>query len=103
MTSNVKLNPGGICNLCKKVSAPNEHVQCLVCKNSFHAICPNVSNDDKLATETTVTNFLLSSTKKNFSFLCDICLINFERNAAESDACRINTLETYMYEMIGSI
>ena len=103
MTSNVKLDPGDIHNLCNEVSAHNEHVQCLVCNKSFYAICPNVCNDDKLATKTTVTNYLLSSTKKNFSFLCDICLTNFERNAAESDACRINTLETNMTIMNGSI
>ena len=85
MTSNVKLDPDGKCNLCKKTSSINEHVQCIVCKDNFHAVCPSVSNDDKLATKTTVVNFLLSSTKKNFAFLCEICLTKLERNTADTD------------------
>jgi len=99
MTSNVQLDPDGNCNLCKKISAPNEHVQCLICRFSFHAVCSSVSNDDKLATKTTVTNFLLGSTKKNFAFLCDICLTTLERDTAESDTQRINTLENNMSTM----
>jgi hypothetical protein len=99
MTSNVKLDPDGKCNLCKKVSLATEHVECFVCRSSFHAVCPNTSNDDKLATKTTVTNFLLSSTKKNFMFFCDICLTTMERNMAETDTQRINSLETKIGSM----
>ena len=93
MTVNVKLDPDGKCNLCSKVSLQTEHVQCYMCKSNFHAICPNISNEEKLATKTTVNNFLLSSTKKNFMFMCDICLTTLERNMSETDTQRINTLE----------
>ena len=99
MTSNVKLDVDGQCLLCKKVSLPNECVECFVCKTSFHAVCPNTNNEEKLATKTTVANFLLSSTKKNFAFLCDICLTTLERNNAETDTQRINSLENRIGEM----
>lgn len=99
MTSNVKLDPDGKCNLCKKISTPNEHVECFTCRSSFHAVCSSVGNDDKLATKTTVTNFLLSSTKKNFTFLCDKCLTSLEINMAATDTQRINSLESNMGTM----
>ena len=70
-----------------------------MCKDNFHAVCPSVSSEDKLATKTTVQNFLLSSTKKNFAFLCDICLTNMEINTTETDTQRINTLESNMNAM----
>lgn len=99
MTANVKLDPDGKCNLCKKISSQNEHVQCFTCRSNFHAVCSSVSNDDKLATKTTVINFLLGSTKKNFAFLCDICLTTLERNTADTDTQRINSLESNMSTM----
>ena len=100
MTASVKLDPDGKCILCKKTSSINEHVQCIICKDNFHAVCPSVSSEDKLATKTTVQNFLLSSTKKNFAFLCDICLTKMEINTTGTDTQRINSLESKMKQLL---
>ena len=94
MSLNIKLDADGSCNLCKKTSLPNEHVGCFICYCQFHAVCPNVGADHKLATKTTISNFNFNSTKKNFMFLCDACLTKFERINADSDGQRINTLES---------
>ena len=93
MSLNIKLDADGNCNLCNKTSLPNEDVECFMCNSHFHAICSNAKAEDKLANKSTVANFLLNSTKKNFMFLCDICLTNLERITADSDSQRINTLE----------
>ena len=99
MTASVKQDPDGKCILCKKTSSINEHVQCNMCKDNFHAVCSSVSSEDKLAMKTTVQNFLLSSTKNNFAFLCDICLTKMEINTAGTDAQCINSLESNMNAM----
>ena len=99
MSINVKLDADGNCNLCKNTSLPNEHVECFICNSSFHAVCSSINNEDKMATKTTVVNFLMSSTKKNFMFLCNICLTNLERSNADSESQRINTLESKIDSM----
>ena len=99
MSASIKLDDKGNCTLCNKVSGPNEHVECFICKHYFHAVCSRTGSEDKVATKTTVANFLLGSTKKNFMFLCDICLTNFERNNADTDSHRINTLENKLNSM----
>ena len=99
MSVNTKLDAKGLCTLCKKLSLPNEHVECCTCSGNFHVICSGLSKDDKLANKTTVTNFLSSSTKSNFLFLCDTCLTHFEISKADTDTRRINTLESKIESM----
>ena len=94
MSANNKLEADGTCNVCTKISLPNEHTQCFICKENFHVVCSSTSNEDKVATKTTVFNFLLNSTKRNFMFLCDICLTSFEKNLADTDTHRVNLLES---------
>ena len=96
MSINIKLQPDGKCNNCSKVSGPNENVECYVCKVHFHVICSETNKEDQVATKTTVTNFLLNSTKSNFLFMCDVCLTKFEQNMASTDSQRVNMLESKM-------
>ena len=99
MSANIKLQDDGKCNHCKRYSQPNEHVQSFICKENFHAVCPDTRNEVKVATKTTVINFLLDSTKRNFMFFCDICLTNFKISMAGTDDQRINLMESKMDTM----
>jgi hypothetical protein len=96
MAAIIKMDPSGTCNLCKKISLPNEHVECFICKFSFHAVCPNASNDDKLAAKTSITSFLNIQKKSNFKFFCDICATNMEKSIGDTTAQRVNVLETQL-------
>ena len=91
MSVDTKLDGAGNCGLCKKVSGLNEHLECRICKNNFHVVCASL--ESKIATKTTVSNFVLPSTKDNLLFLCDICLTQFEQNLAETENHRIKSLE----------
>lgn len=93
MSTATKLDNSGVCNLCQTTAQANEYVQCFMCKDSFHAVCPNTPAAEKIATKTTVSSFLLNSTKSNFLFLCDCCLTKFEISLANTEAQRINELE----------
>ena len=67
MSANTKLEADGTCNLCKKVSSPNEHIECFICKSNFHAVCTEINNDDKVATKTMVAGrFPAEQNKKKF-------------------------------------
>ena len=96
MGENIKLDASGTCGLCQNISRPNEHVECYMCKGHFHVICPSVANENKVATKTTVTNFLLGSTKNNFLFFCDCCLTQMEIKKVETETNRVNVLEKKM-------
>ena len=100
MSQDLKLDSNGNCPFCNKMSAVNEHVCCYTCKSMFHAVCAEKRNDDKLATKTNVINFLQASAKKkNFLFVCDVCLTCMETRNAEVDTQRINTLESKIGNM----
>ena len=94
MSTNIKLDANGLCTTCMKISGPNELVECFTCSGNFHVSCSAVPKDEKTANKTLVTHFLNPSTKRNFLFLCDACLTDFEVSNAETDSQRINTLET---------
>ena len=46
-----------------------------------------------------VAGFLQNSTKRNFVFLCDICLIKFEKSMVDTDAQLLNCLESKIGSM----
>ena len=93
MSDKFKLDGHGACPACSKDSVQGEHVKCYTCKGLFHAICSGAANDEKVATKTTITQILLSSTKKNIIFYCDRCLTNLEIREAESNGERLEFLE----------
>ena len=93
MAERFKLDDKGNCHACSKLSLDTEHVMCFSCNKLFHAVCNNATSDERVATKTTVGNFLLTSTKKNFLFFCDICVTSLEINKAGSDSQRITLLE----------
>ena len=96
MSDQFKLDGDGHCKSCKAVPAPGETIQCYTCSGTIHAICSGASTEDKVATKTMINSFLLSSTKRNFVFYCDICLTKMEINKADADSLRVNILEEKM-------
>ena len=96
MSEQFKLDGHGRCPTCQKDSVQGEHIECRECNELFHAICSSAGPDDKVATKTTITNFLLPSTKQNFHFYCDVCLTNIEIRKTESSNERITNLEDKM-------
>ena len=93
MGDKFKLDEDGNCPSCNKLSLRGENVPCYTCKGLFHAICESAQGDDKIATKTTITNFLQPSTKNNFIFFCDKCLTNMEIRNTETETSRLNALE----------
>ena len=96
MSDKFKLDEDGKCLSCNKLSMKGENIQCYSCKGLFHVICDNAQGDEKVATKTTVTNFLQPSTKDNFLFLCDCCLTQMEIRKIETETSRVKTLEKKM-------
>ena len=91
-----KLDEDGTCGACNKLSLRGESVQCHTCKGLFHVACESAQGDDKVATKTTITNFLQPSTKDNFVFFCDRCLTEMEIRSTETEASRVTALEKRM-------
>ena len=88
-----KLDNNGLCPACENTSSVTENVQCFVCKSKFHVVCLSIPKEDKIASKTTVSNFLLPLTKKKFLFFCDVFLTNLEINLSKSETLRLSTLE----------
>ena len=78
MAEKFKLDDHGKCPSCEKVSIQGQHVRCFTCRGFYHAVCDSAGQEEKVATKTTIANFLLQSTKKNFVFYCDGCLTRLE-------------------------
>ena len=96
MADKFRLDDHGHCPSCEKISIESEHVKCFSCEKLFHAVCSSATSDEKVATKTTISNFLNTSTKRNFLFFCDRCLTSLEIDRANVDSQRINILETKM-------
>ena len=96
MGDQFKLDGNGNCPSCSKLSVQGEHLRCFACEEHFHVVCTAASPDDKVATKTTVSGFLLSSTKRNFMFHCDKCLTEMEIRMADTESRRVDILEKKM-------
>ena len=96
MGDNFKLDGDGNCRACNKLSLREESVECYTCNGLFHVVCDGAKGDDKVATKTTVTNFLQPSTKGNFLFFCDRCLTEMEIRKTETETSRVSALENRM-------
>ena len=96
MADKFQLDSHGNCSTCGNLSIESEHVKCFYCSKLFHVVCSGSTSEEKVATKTTITNFLNASTKKNFQFFCDTCLTSLEISKADVDSERINLLESKM-------
>ena len=96
MGDKFKLNEDGECPACNKLSLRGENIKCYSCKSLFHVICDGAQGDDKVATKTTISNYLQPSTKDNSLFLCDCCLTQMEIRMTETETSRVNALERKM-------
>ena len=96
MADKFKLDEHGKCTSCTILSKDGEHVKCFLCDELFHVVCTSASADEKVASKTTVSYFLLPSTKNNFRFFCDKCMTEMEINRANADSQRLNLLEKKM-------
>ena len=96
MADKFKLDDHGKCTSCTILSKDGEHVKCFLCDDLFHVVCTSASADEKVASKTTVSYFLLPSTKNNFRFFCDKCVTEMEINRANADSQRLNLLEKKM-------
>ena len=93
MADQFKIDDVGHCKSCKKVPAPGETVQCYACRGIIHAVCSEANTDNRVATKTMVSGFLLPSTKRNFMFYCDFCLTKSEISRADDDIKCVDILE----------
>ena len=89
MGDQFKLDVSGNCPTCNKLATPGENINC-------HVVCGGAGPDDKVATATTVKQFLLTSTKSNFIFYCDNCLTEMEIRRADTERRRVEILENKM-------
>ena len=96
MGDKFKLDDDGNCGACNKLSLRGESVQCYTCKGLFHVVCESAQGDDKVATKTTISSLLQTSTKGNFLFFCDRCLTEMEIRETETETSRANALEKRM-------
>ena len=96
MAEQFKLDGAGTCPTYEKLPVPGESIQCFSCNGFFHAICNGAGAEDRVATKTMVNSFLLASTKRNFTFNCNICMTNLEINKTETESKRVDILETKM-------
>jgi hypothetical protein len=99
MGDKFKLGDDGTCGACNKLSLRGESVQCYTCNGLFHVACKSAQGDDKVATKTTITNFLQPSTRNNFVFYCDRCLTELEIRNTETETSRVNALEKRMMDV----
>ena len=99
MAEQFKLDGHGNCTTCSKVPTAGESIQCYSCNGHFHAICNGAGPDDRVATKTMITSFLLQSTKRNFKFYCNVCLTNLEISKTETDGKRVDILEDKMNDI----
>ena len=102
-----------ICGNCSVKSTPEDSVCCLLCDNSFHALCyelkdnKKVYHNDNACTQTFFTLFQKAcSTKKNstsrfgnFVFVCDPCLTAREQRNATNVNAHVHSLEQKMSSM----
>ena len=97
MADHFKIDGDGHCKTCNKVPTSGEIVQCYSCTECVHVICNGASSaDERVATKTMITGFLLPSTKRNFMFYCDVCLTKMEISKSETDSKRVDILEDKM-------
>ena len=96
-----QLNDEGICTSCELTCSELEIVTCRICDKRFHAVCSTASAEDKWATKTMINLFKGSSTKRNFSFFCNVCETDFETNKADVHGTRVRNLEKNM-ELLGA-
>ena len=96
MSDQFKIDDDGQCRSCKKVPAAGECIQCYSCTGIIHAICNEANVETRVATKTTVNQFNISSTKRNFKFYCDVCLTKMEISKADADSKRVEILEAKM-------
>ena len=93
MAAIFKCDSDGICMSCKTDPSVGESVECFTCKEMFHALCAEMSQETKVGSQTMVKTFLAASTKGNFKFYCDECLTKLELSAAESESQKIINLQ----------
>ena len=90
-TDVVLISDSGICKCCSQEAYDDEIIQCALCKDRFHAICKD--STVKICSSTFLTSFMRKSTKNNFIWLCDPCLVKFEVDHVSNEQWRIDTLE----------
>ena len=90
-TDHLLLKDDGNCTCCSKLVLKEEIILCYDCKDRFHAVC--TSSKNKICTKTLLNNFMNLTTKDNFLWFCDKCLIKMQLEKVNDDHERINTLE----------
>jgi len=96
MADKFKLDDKGNCPTCGNLSNQSEHLLCFTCKHLFHGVCSKASNEEKVATQTLIKNFVQRSTKSNFKFFCDNCATALEVGIADTNGQRMNLMENKM-------
>ena len=97
----------GVCGNCAAEDAQDGSVCCLLCKNTFHALCydtnTNTYHSDNTCSKTTLTqvNTTAVSKKKikrfgSFEFVCDVCITKLEQKQAADVKSHVHALETKM-------
>ena len=81
MTTPFQLKADGSCQSCNDQVDDNEIIKCFRCKLNFHALCKGCND---ICNKSLLGAFHQRSTKKNFVWLCDICLTEMEINDTES-------------------
>ena len=69
------------CTTCEKVPVnPSEDVICCdICRNHFHAKCLKGDKEKQICISTTLKQYKMKSTPKNFKWMCDLCCTRFEQ------------------------
>ena len=80
-----KLDIQGKCDTCCMKAKESEIIQCQVCEFYFHGLCDSQDGkNDGIAKETYLGLYKRKSTKKNFSWKCDVCLTVSEQTQAST-------------------
>ena len=99
MSMAYKVNDDSTCRSCSKVPEQDECIQCFMCKSVFHALCEDCDGADRLGSKTMVSTFRAVSTKCNFKFYCDACLIKLDIDIIVSQEDKITSLENKFAKM----
>ena len=98
-TQDYQISDDGTCSTCHETALDADFVQCGICKMEFHAICGACPAEEKWGTKTMIHMFKATSTKRNFTFICNCCLTARETNSADFDGRRIRKMEQNMEEI----
>ena len=86
------LDPSGKCMDCALSPAHTDIIKCATCKQSYHALCSQSTEDNFICRMTFLKAWHAPSVRSNFQWHCDSCLTKWEEKEASTMEDRFEKL-----------